>query len=314
MAPGSRLLAFASNWFDEPTVARVFVPLVADWQREWHTARPMRRPLIRFRGVAAFAVATLVSYPRVLATPPPPGITGRVIGRVAIFVSIGALVLSSPFVIDSTFAPVLPLLLFATIPSGIALSFPFAMLTAVDVIRREPNLKPYVARVIAVRLAAAAVVFMAFGHGWLVPAANQQFRVLATPAGVPAPTPGFRELTTSELLSDSAFPSPAVRYSRAGAIRIELNNRAVLAVLPAVFVWLRWIAHDVRKRRRYWPLPAIVMVVIAIVGFFASYWSGALAERAWGLAPGTGLWLPIVVATLIGVTQQWLSSRRRHTA
>ena len=34
MAPGSRLLAFASRWFDEGTVVRVFEPLAADFVRE----------------------------------------------------------------------------------------------------------------------------------------------------------------------------------------------------------------------------------------------------------------------------------------
>ena len=92
----------------------------------------------------------------------------------------------------------------------------------------------------------------------------------------------------------------ATRYTRAGAIRSELTNRAVLAQMPAIFVWLRWIAHDVRRPRRFWPLPAAAMTIVAMIGFFASYWSGSLAETTWHLRPGDGLWLPIVIATTIG--------------
>lgn len=312
MAPGSRLLAFASNWFDQATVARVFTPLIADWQREWQSAPASRRATIRLRGLAAFAVTTIVSYPRVLATPPPTGVMRRIIGRIATFVSIAALVLSIPFILNGQpLSQVWAMVWVATIPAGAVLALPFAMLTAVDVIRRDPQLPPYMARAVAVRLAIAAVVFMVLGHGWMVPAANQAYRSMIAPAGIGAPARGLREFTTIELLSDSSFGSPAARFSRAGAIRTELTNRAVLAILPAVLVWLRWIAHDVRKRRRFWPLPAAVMTMIAIMGFVGSYFTGFLAEAAWGLSPGTGLWLPIVVATLIGVTQQWISARRK---
>jgi hypothetical protein len=38
LPPGTRLLRFARMWFDEHTVAHVFEPLVADWQREWEEA------------------------------------------------------------------------------------------------------------------------------------------------------------------------------------------------------------------------------------------------------------------------------------
>jgi hypothetical protein len=314
MAPGARLLTFATNWFDHATVASVFTPLVADWQREWQQAPPSRRALIRIRGFAAFIATTIVSYPRVMATPPPPGVMSRLIGRVATFVSIAALVLSIPFLVNGQpLSQMLAMVWFATIPAGAVLALPFAMLTAVDVIRRDPQLPAYLARAVAVRLAATAVVFMVLGHGWLVPAAKQAYRRMSAPAAADAPMRGLREFTTIELLSDSSFGSPAARFSRAGAIRSELTNRAVLAVLPAVFVWLRWIAHDVRTRRRFWPLPAALMTTIAVIGFVASYFTGFLAEAAWGLSPGTGFWLPIVVATLIGVTQQWIAARRRRT-
>ncbi|HYE89246.1 MAG TPA: hypothetical protein VEA16_23000, partial [Vicinamibacterales bacterium] len=67
--PGEHALAFASRWFDPATVQRTFEPLIADWQQEWHAAPAAKRPWIRCRGLRAFVIATLVSSPRILATP-----------------------------------------------------------------------------------------------------------------------------------------------------------------------------------------------------------------------------------------------------
>ena len=60
MAPGSRWLAFASRWFDERTVASVFEPLIADYQREWRDEGSSRRVLISIRAMVAFAVAVRI--------------------------------------------------------------------------------------------------------------------------------------------------------------------------------------------------------------------------------------------------------------
>jgi hypothetical protein len=323
MVPGVQSLAFAARWFDPATVARVFEPLIADWQREWQTARPAQRPWVRVRGLAAFAIATLVSSPAIVTTPPPPALMRRLIARIALFVAIVSTLLVIPILTDmpSLSRAVLLSLLLSLIPSGAVLALPFSMMLAVDVIRRQPDLAPHVARATALRLAISAVIFMAIGHGFVVPAANQQFRLISSreliaaqgavsPRGYAGPMPGLRERSTIELLTDADRQEPARRGSRAGAIRSELTNRAVLALMPAIFIWLRWIAHDVRRPRRFWPLPIAAMVIVSFIGFFASYWSGAFSERALNLRPGDGLWLPIVIATLIGVTQQWITSRR----
>ena len=314
MAITSRALLFATRWFDEATVRRTFEPLIADWQREWQDASRLRRWSVSARGLGAFLIAALVSSPAIVKTAPPPVVVRRVIARVACFITVVAIVLAIPLLMDQRPRwQAVPLLLLAAIPSGAVLAFPFSMLLAVDVIRRERDIAPNVARATAVKLAFAAVVFMAIGHGFVVPAANQQFR-RSINAGRPEPKPGLRERTTIELFADAAREQPAERDTRAGAIRSELTSRSVLGLMPAIFIWLRWIAHDVRRPRRFWPLPVAAMTIVAAIGFFASYWSGFLAESTWHLRPGNGLWLPIVIATLIGVTQQWLNSRRDAAA
>ena len=311
MAMTTRALAFASRWFDPATVSSVFEPLVADWQREWHSANGSRRVWIHMHGLAAFAIATFVSSPKIVKTAPPPAVTRRVIACIAWFVTVIAVVLAIPFISESrTLWQAVPQILLTLLPSGIVLAFPFSMLMAVDVIRRERGLAPNVARATALKLAFGAVGFMAIGHGFVVPAANQQFRLMITPPNVTPPIPGLRERSTLELLTDPSRQQPATPYTPAGSIRRELSNRAVLALMPAIFVWLRWIAHDVHRPRRFWPLPIAAMLIVVIIGFFSSYWTGLLAESAWNLKPGTGYWFPIVIATLIGVARQLIASRR----
>jgi len=62
MMAGSRALTFASRWFDAATVARVFEPLVADWQRQprggW--IRPL--PWIAATLIAAIAFVGLFFF------------------------------------------------------------------------------------------------------------------------------------------------------------------------------------------------------------------------------------------------------------
>ena len=63
MLLGSRLLAFASRWFDEQTVASVFQPLVADWQHESAAATGVARVLANIRGRLAFATVSVANRP-----------------------------------------------------------------------------------------------------------------------------------------------------------------------------------------------------------------------------------------------------------
>jgi hypothetical protein len=321
MAITSRALAFASRWFDEATVRRVFEPLIADWQRQWSEAPASRRSLVALYGFSAFACAVIVSSPVIFKTAPPPAVVGRVIACIAWFVTVIAILLAIPFITESrTLWQAVPQILLTLLPSGIVLALPFSMLMAVDVIRRERGLAPHVARATALKLAIGAVGFMVICHGFVMPEANQQFRLMMVRARHPAvaswprslrpPMRGLRERSTLDLLTDPIRQEPAGPYTSAGPIRRELSNRAVLALMPAIFVWLRWIAHDVRRPRRFWPLPIAAMLIVAVIGFFSSYWTGLLAESAWNLKPGTGYWLPIVIATLIGVARQLIASRR----
>ncbi len=312
MPPGTRALAFASRWFDPRTVNGTFTPLIADWQREWLSAERSRRGKVWLRGAIAFVIAILVSSPQIFATHTPPATMRRVVMRIVLFAAIADVVLTIPFILDT---PGFTIFMFLALsPSALVLALPFALIPAVDVIQRDPTAASHVARASVLKLALAGSLCIAIGHGFIVPIANQQFRILATQSSMPTahgrsvPQPGIRETSTVKLLADAQRLGPALRYTQAGVIRRELNARAVLAVLPALLVWLRWLSLDTRSRRRP---SALALTPLLFVGFFAASTLSIPIEYTWNLTPGTGLWMPVLIGILIGGRAQLAMSRRQ---
>ena len=314
MAITNRALAFASRWFDEATVRRTFEPLIADWQREWQDASGPRRRWVSLRGLSAFICAVAISSPTIIATPIPRSISWRVAKRIAVFclVVAGALsivMLRSRDPIEQD-APLWAAMLLMALPAALTMAFPFAMVIAVDAIRRDAAL-PHVERAAALKLGVIAVCFMLTVGGFVAPLASREWRALSTPAGWNTPQPRLHQLSTLELLTHPERDTAIVprQYTRAGEIRRELINRSVLSLLPALFVWLRWTALGQRRRRRFWPLPTALMTAVVVVAFFMTFYSGFILEREWALQPGTGLFLPPIVFALWSLAEQRLARR-----
>jgi hypothetical protein len=74
-------------------------------------------------------------------------------------------------------------------------------------------------------------------------------------------------------------------------------------------LWLRWRALDL-PRRRWSPLPASVATMATIGAFLLLRWSDRIVENTLSLRPGTGMWLPILVLTAVGLLEQWWGQRR----
>ena len=70
-----------------------------------------------------------------------------------------------------------------------------------------------------VKLGIIAVLLMVSFHGWVVPAANQAWRVKTMPAGMSAPARGVRELTTLQLLTDPSHGHAGERTNAVAAPR-----------------------------------------------------------------------------------------------
>jgi hypothetical protein len=316
MAPGTRALAFASRWFDPAVVHRTFEPLIADWQREWYESGPSRRAWVSIRGFAAFACAAAISTPAVVATPIPRAVTFSVAKRIAGFCFVVGGALSIPMVRSmgsrEMDPPLWAALLLMALPAGIAIAFPFAMVIAVDAIRRHADVAPHVARAAALKLGVVAMCIMLTLNGVVGPYASREFMRVVTPAGWNVPQPRFTQLSTAALLthperSTAMVASP--EYTRAGQIRRELLQRAVMGVMPLMFVWLRWTALNQPRRRRSWPLPGWAMTAAVVAVFFTTFFAGFRLEMEWSLMPGTGLLLPLFVFGLWCLAEQRFAQR-----
>lgn len=303
--PGVQALNFAARWFDPQTVHRTFEPLIADWQREWYDSPPSRRAWVSLRGCVAFLCAAVISTPAVVAAPIPHLLTRRVAGRVIVFCLIAADLLSIPMV-RSIEAPWLPTLLLRAIPTGLLMAFPFAMIIAVDAIRKDAGVPPHIARAAALKLAVIAMLLTIAVNGLVLPFATQQWWKVTTPAGWNIPEPTLTQLSTPALLTHPDRYTAIVpgHYTRAGEIRRELIKRVVLSMMPALFIWLRWSAWSHPRRRQFWPLPALAMTALVIVAFFVTFFGGFRLEIEWEMQPGTGLMLPLIVFGLWSLAEQ----------
>jgi hypothetical protein len=226
---------------------------------------------------------------------------------------VGSAILAVPFLLDMRQMPPRAMVLAAAslLPAGFVLSFPFAMTWVADGIRRHRT-PTTVERVAALRVGMVAVMFAIVFVGWGVPAANQQFRTLAAPDAVGVPARGVRELTLSELMTERASPSVDGRYTRngsRGAVRRELNNRMVIAVLPGLLLWVRWGAHQGTRKRWFSPVPVTVETMLTIVTFFMLYLASVVTEPTLGLQPGTGLWIPLAALFLAGALRRFVTRR-----
>jgi hypothetical protein len=318
MAPGSRALAFASRWFEPALVHRTFEPLIADWQREWHASAPAGRLSVSIRAWAAFVCTAAVSFPTIITTTIPRSIVTRVTTRVIAFCLIAGGVLSVPLLRSMGSAemdpPLWASLLLKVIPAAVGITFPFAMVIAVDAIRRN-DAASHIERAAAMKLGTIAVLFMLAMGGFIGPLASRQFTLIITPAGWNIPTPSPQQLSTVALLNHPDRTSeivPGRQYTRAGVIRRELLSRSMLSIIPAMLIWLRWSALATRRRHRFWPPPASAMTVLVVTAFFVSFFGGFRIEMEWRLPAGTGLLLPVLVFAAWAFAEQHLSRRSQR--
>lgn len=309
-----RLLEFARLWFSPAVVATVFEPLMADWLH----ARNQRPAPSRWRTDARWAAAFLstfaLSLPRaVLLTPAPAQTLRRPRARLIVSTAVISSVMLVPFLTElRTTAPLrLAFLLLLLLPSIVAIAFPFALFSAVDAIRHSASASP-TERITAVRFALAGVAVTVLLAGWPLPAVHEQFRESVRDGAAAPAAQAVRELSTYELVVHPSRADRAEHFSEAGYVRQELHTRGMMAVLPAVLVWIRWVF--LAARRRSAPTPASGATIAVMAAFFALYTLGINSERALGLQPGSGTWLPIAMFALAGAVRTWRPLRVEQPA
>jgi hypothetical protein len=296
--PGTRLLSFARLWFPPSTVSSVFEPLVADWQREWSDATPAQRQWVDVKGLAAFAVTLAMMTPRLILAPS--SFSARPFVVAGGFWLLMSFVLLIPFLLQNG-----PLdLVWLVLPSCLTAMLPFAMLPAMDAIRREGDVSTPQERRAVIALAGLAVCGVVLGQ-WVTPVASQTFRneAMSRMNGRPSVAwKGVRDRTTLDLIAGEGSTIPTPARTR------ELASRATLALLPAVLAWLRWRSLG-RARNRSWPsLKSCLLAFAAYAAFFTLLPISIALERTL-LAPGLGPLLALALFTVTTRTGIWLRQR-----
>lgn len=296
--PGTRLLRLARVWFDEGTVANIFEPLVADWQREAATAPRGRRRVCLVRGGAAFLMSFALVLPRVWLRPLPPRLVASIWSAAALFTMCGVLIL---------FIPYLPFLsgagshlLLYLLPSSLTVALPLALVPAAIVARRFGRAQGFELRALVARLTLSAMFLLVLLLGWITPHANQAWREAVAPDGAVA-LRGTRELTVPELLSAQPPAERGLWRPRdwEGMRRTALVERTSVAAMPLTMGVLGLALARIRGRG--WA--AVMLASWVAAGFLwipMFYMSGPVMSH------GTLLTMASLVC--------WLSSEAPQTA
>lgn len=230
------LLDWTARVFGDDVAARVFAPLIADWQHDAASAATRTRRLLAFsRGVwslarTSAAVSTTLAV-RGLATTAP-----RMAGTLAIFTVGGTVLLLSLTAYQWVRHGFFDGRMLATLlPSSVVLAVTCAVLPAALLVAATRDLDAPRSRhgLAAVTTLLTAALFV--GSGWVVPLSNRSWQhAVAARVRRPVPPPGLRERSLTELVvSPGSAPTAAVRH--------EIRSRVVIPLLwPAAVSFLGW--------------------------------------------------------------------------
>lgn len=268
------ILRWTARTFGDDAAIRVFEPLVADWQRQWHTGgrTSAGRRVAAVRGGIAF-VRTCLIVGWQTGRPMHMHARARVMVIVTAigFASIGASALLLGFL--NQLSTMRGAALAALAPALFAVTVPLALLPAAAVLARTSRESDSAyARWFLVRLVAGSMGLMSLGLAYVVPATNIHFRrVMASHVAGRDVTPprGLKELSASELARFDDTREVFVDDSRERA-REELALRATVAlgwpVAFAVFGWRLARARQILSARAvlgWWTLALVTTLLIS---------------------------------------------------
>jgi len=276
MMSATHLLSWTARAFGEDITARVFAPLVADWQRDREAATTSWQRVRRdISGTVALGL-TLAQVAAQFSTPwglPARDLTA--IGSTFLgYASIGLVVGLAPFVLaPGVFGPMRLAFLAMLAPAMMAVALPVALLPTAAAIERLARGRWYVrAPWLTAATTLVSMVILVAHLGWVVPATNQQFRVRSVTAlaGRRADLPrGVKELTLPELISVETPPGvyPVVTAS---SRRHEAALRVALMTLwPSIFALFGWRLarrrgpHGARSLAGWWLLATVSGLLVS---------------------------------------------------
>ena len=303
---GRRLLVLAQHWFDGHTVANVFEPLLADWQRECADCRSGARLTCSFRGLLAFVTTFALLLARSLRTRLPAGLERSAWMAVAAFSAGGTALLMVPFVVQRGFEMVASLYLL--LPSSLAMALPLATLPASVMVLTNPRWHPAERRRAVVRLTAVSLISMVAIAGWASPLANDAWRAKlglqlnSSASSNVRPRRGTRELTLAELARRDP-PSGAIDPHSRGR---EYHMRLVVITMPVTFTVL---AFGISRRGR-WSLGRVVACWLATPLLWLAAWFIATGWTRTSQQPDALVWVAPGLIALLGVSLVLLPPQR----
>jgi hypothetical protein len=307
-----RLRTFAARWFDARTMELFIDPVLADIQAEYEEARVNgRRWRARWIWIAGhIALARVVLWHEGrrlvhgLADATPQGRRAP-IRTAACAVTVTAVmtviqVMSNPVVRESSTPGSLGLLL---VPSALPVSAMLGLLAGIVVSLQSVGVS--VRWHALVLLAAASVSLASFVmFGWIIPEANQAFRLTALRESVGQPVlipKGVNELTLGELrrlLSSGSATSSQTPPGDASYLAFVYHQRWAISCAPLVMSGFALVFGARSGRRRLWILCAGIVALAAypLVGHVArSAFDGSVPRMVAAWAPNALLLLAALV-------------------
>jgi len=296
MTRATTILRWTARQFGDDVTERVFVPLVADWQRDVASAQgELGRARARIRGGAAFVGCVAIvgtqqarpdagDWPRLARS-------GGVLGG---FLVAGVALLLLPFVpwwLDRgwTFAP----LALDLLPTTLSFVWPFALVPAAAWLAASTNSATVAWRSRAALsiVTAGTIVLMVAMHTWVAPAAAHDFR---------------RRITQALPGTPSAINPPALRLAGLSSLTAASPNesrrrQAMTFVWPGTLILLGWRAGWHRGRMSMTALVAWWLAPVGIALAFqpAATPFGALHPMQFFETPefsAAAVWLAVAMA------------------
>lgn len=291
-APGTRARRLAALVCTRRTLERLVDPTVADLQAEYEEAsrdaRTWRRRWVSVAGhlallrlLATCGAARLAALGRDVANADHrPVVTTLVVG--ALVMLIGTVLLVAPFghyVLAAR--PGAVRMVLYLIPQALPLSLPVGLTVGILWGFGRATSPHRVRLVLALALAASVVSFSMLA--WVVPAANQAFRVSVAGHSL---RKGLRELDLGELRGGGTGHA-------AHLVALEYHKRWALGAAP---VTLAVFAVAIARRQRWGRLAPLVVGCLTILGYYATMASAETAGRREAMAVVTAAWAPNLVA------------------
>lgn len=287
MRSGRRIVDLASRVFGDDVAARVFEPLVADWQCE-SAAAPTRagRALSQARGWASLTTASLCVASR-LATPRLEDLTTvrRGVALIGAFAALGAAVQLPLFVPHATSAMQFLRHALLLLPALVGFSIPLAWLplamrvgtgaSRADLCRR---------RWLVVGATLVCILGLLALNGFISPVANQAWRAAVAGRDL---APGLRELSLPHLVDAASTGVPTAAR--------ELRDKLVLTVVwPVALALLGWrlgrhsLNAQLRSLAGWWTATVIPIAVVELFKHGPDYdqapWAWPTLAAGWFLA------------------------------